>query len=62
MIAIIARVLPYLRRGFRVFVYGAIPVIATWVIDSDPVMLEAGIRVAISASLLAILDKRRMKG
>lgn len=51
---------PYARRALRVLVYGAIPVVATWLIDSDPVLLEAGIRVAASAALLAMLDKRRM--
>lgn len=52
--------LPYLRRGLRVLAYGAIPVIALWVTDQDTAMLIVGLRVAVSAALLACLDKKRM--
>ena len=62
MSKLVTDLIPYARRALRVFAYGAIPVVAIWLIDSDPVLLEAGIRIAASAALLALLDKRRLAG
>jgi len=52
--------IPYVRRALRVFVYGAIPAVAAWVLDSNPATLEISLRVALAAGLLALLDKVRM--
>ena len=60
MKAALDSLVPYLRRGFRVLAYGAIPVIALWLTDQNTAMLIVGLRVAGSAALLALLDKKRM--
>lgn len=54
--------LPYIftgpvTRAVRVLVYGAIPVIALFVTDGNADTFLIGLRIALSAAILALIDK-----
>lgn len=54
--------LPYtvtgpVTRAVRVMIYGAIPVIALYVSDGNFDAFAIGIRIALSAAILALIDK-----
>jgi len=57
MKALALSLLPYLRRGLRVFIYAAIPVAAVWLSGHDDALFVAQIQMALGAALLALLDK-----
>ena len=54
--------LPYVYTGaivraVRVFVYGAIPVVAAWILSGNNDDLITGLRMDASAAVLALIDK-----
>lgn len=54
--------LPYsvtgaITRAVRVLIYGLIPTLSAYILTGDLATFEASLRVALSAAILALIDK-----